>query len=217
MTQHHVLALNEIRQSYSGAVVLNEVSFAIPAGVVVGLVGPNGAGKTTLMRIAAGLQVPDAGRVSSRRAGYFGGFDTLPVSGTINGLRRGLGLQPHAAGSKRLSKLSRGELQSVGLVAAFELGCDVLLLDEPWTSLEPDRRDALSTRISDYARTGRSVVCSSHELDEVARVAQEVLFIGGGQLIRVQAENGGFDRENLLRLYRSVIAQEKRPDATLYV
>lgn len=125
--------------------------------------------------------------------------------GTVNDLRNGLGLKPHeGVGTKRLSKMSRGELQSVGLVAAFELDCDVLLLDEPWTSLEPDRRAALSTRIVDYARAGRAVVCSSHELDEVARVSHEVLFIGGGRLTRVEATDGGFDRENLLRLYRRV-------------
>lgn len=209
MRDDPVLAFDRVHKRYGVKRVLDDATFTISAGVVVGLVGANGAGKTTLMRIAAGLQPPDTGVVSIRQGGYFGGFETLPVGGTVNDLRRGLGLETCDTGSVRLSTLSRGELQTVGLAAAFELSCDVLLLDEPWTGLEPDRRDALSARIAAYARAGRTVVCSSHELDEVARVAHEVLFIGGGQLRRYEAHETGFQREELLRIYRDISASER--------
>lgn len=164
MTEDSVLEFDAVRKSYGPKCVLDGATFTIRAGTVVGLVGANGAGKTTLMRIAAGLQLPDGGRVSIRHGGYFGGFETLPVGGSENDLRRGLGLETRETGSVRLSTLSRGELQTVGLSAAFELSCDILLLDEPWTGLEPDRRDTLSARITDYARAGRATISLSPSL-----------------------------------------------------
>lgn len=201
-----ILRVENVVKAYRSHVVLNDISFTFERAAIVGLVGANGAGKTTLMRIAAGLQLPDRGKIEAGRCGYFGGFDTIPVRGRINDLRGGLGLNSVPNGDARLSTLSRGELQLAGLDAIFELGRDVLLLDEPWTALEPDRRDALTKRIVDYARAGHLVMCSSHELDEISRVATDVILLGGGAIRHMP---GGANRETLLAAYREI---SRRPE-----
>ncbi|MDQ6801082.1 MAG: hypothetical protein M3041_09625 [Acidobacteriota bacterium] len=134
---------------------------------------------------------------------YYGGFDLLPIRDTVNHLRRALGLEPAADGAKRLSKLSRGELHRIGLDLAFELAPDVLLLDEPWTALEPDAREELNVRLRSTVE-GRVVVCSSHDLDEVARVADDVVFLAEGLALwkRRDDDAAPFDRDDLIRVYR---------------
>ena len=104
--------------------------------------------------------------------------------------------------------LSRGELQRAGLDVALDLRCRILLLDEPWTALEPDVRDELSSRLRARADEGTTVVVSSHELDEVARVADDIAFLRGGRATmksREEMGEGGFDRARLMALFREEI------------
>ena len=196
------LTFDAVSKSYGSRLVLNAFSESFATGRVAAIVGPNGAGKTTLLRIAAGLQRPDSGAVRAGRVLYYGGFDTLPVKGTVDRLRRAAGLWP-SQDARKLSKLSRGELQLVGLQIAFDLKSEVLLLDEPWTALEPDARETLNERIR-LAAGGRTIVCSSHDLDEVARIADDVVFLRDGASTRVSRESHGasFERDELIRLYR---------------
>lgn len=197
------LQLDSIRKSYGNHEVLRGFSGSFGPGRIAALVGPNGAGKTTLLRITAGLQHADSGAVQGGKALYYGGFDNVPIKGRINDLRRALGLRSLADGSCRLSRLSRGELHRVGLDLAFELAPDVLLLDEPWTALEPDAREALNEQLRETAAS-RVIICSSHDLDEVARIADDVVFLedGIGTWKRRDAEEGAFERDELIRIYR---------------
>jgi ABC-2 type transport system ATP-binding protein len=199
------IRLRGLRKAYGKNEVLRGIDAEFAPARVTALVGANGAGKTTLLRIIAALLRPDSGEVIAPASLYYGGFDVLPVAGAINDLRRSLGLRPVEGGKRQLSQLSRGELQIAGLDIAFELAPAGLLLDEPWTALEPDARDALTARIIEASRS-RTIICSSHDLDEVARVAHDVAFIGNGV---VAIENGGavsgaFERERLVRRYREV-------------
>jgi ABC-2 type transport system ATP-binding protein len=200
------LRIEGLRKSYDSLEVLRGVSMSFQPGRVAALVGPNGAGKTTLMRIAAGLQRPDAGTVVAWDAVYFGGFDSLPLGGRIADLRKSLGLQSSGPDdSRRLNRLSRGQLQWVGIEACLDLDPVTLLLDEPWTSLEPDAREELNRLLVARARVGRVVICSTHDLDEVARVADDVMFLKGGTatwVLREQVAEGSFSRDQVLRLFR---------------
>jgi ABC-type multidrug transport system ATPase subunit len=197
------LELELIHKSYGTNEVLRGFSGAFEAGRIAALIGPNGAGKTTLLRIAAGLQHADSGVIRAGRVLYYGGLDLLPLKGTIDQLRRALGMTPSPRGSRKLSKLSRGEVHRVGLDMAFDLAPDALLLDEPWTALEPDARETLNEELRAQARN-RVIVCSSHDLSEVARVADDVVFLANGVGIwkRRDEADGLFDREELLRIYR---------------
>lgn len=203
-----MLILEEIRKSYGSREVLRGFTANFDNGRIAALVGPNGAGKTTLLRIAAGLQAADGGTIRGGRTLYYGGFDSVPVQGRVNALRRALGLAPMDNGERRLAKLSRGELQSVGLDIALELAPEVLLLDEPWTALEPDARERLNERLR-AARTNRVVICSSHDLDEVARVADDVLFLRDGIVAHKSRseDETPLDRDELIRLYRGGASQ----------
>jgi len=194
--------LREIWKSYGTLAVLKGVNCTFTQGLITTIVGPNGAGKTTLMRIAAGLQHADRGAVRALPSLYYGGSETLPRRGRVNDLRRALGLPSVAGGERKIAVLSSGELQRVGLEAAFDLNPRVLFLDEPWSSLEPDAREELNERLTATAHQ-RITVCSSHDLDEVARIADEVLFLARGVIDR-QTRVGGapFDRERLLASYR---------------
>jgi ABC-type multidrug transport system ATPase subunit len=177
---------------------------SLQTGRITAIVGPNGAGKTTLLRVAAGLEFPDAGQVEVAGALYFGGFEQLPLRGTTNQLRRSLGLaEVREHGDRRLSTLSRGELQRVGLSIAFDLQPQVLLLDEPWTALEPDEQASLGERMKKYAERF-VMVCSSHNLDEVARLADDVILMSHGRLRLFSRESfaDGFARDFLLDEYR---------------
>lgn len=202
------LELDGLRKSYGSREVLRGFSARFLPGRVAALVGPNGAGKTTLLRIIARLQFADAGTTRSGRVLYYGGFDSVPVHRRVNGLRQALGLEPVPGGDRRLSRLSRGELHSAGLDIAFELAPEVLLLDEPWTALEPDARESLNARLR-RAVKDRVVICSSHDLDEVARVADDVVFLRDGTGVWKSREDGdaGFERDELIRLYRGEATQ----------
>lgn len=201
-----LLQMEGVTKSYGDLRVLRGVDGTFRPGRVGALVGPNGAGKTTLLRVVAGLQRADSGVIRAREVAYYGGFDSLPVRGTVNRFRHALGLAPtDELGGRRMSRLSRGQLHRVGLDAAFELGRGTLLLDEPWTSLEPDAREDLNSHLVETARSGRIVVVSSHDLDEVARVANDVAFLRDGKAIwKTREEMGpaGFDRSLLLELFR---------------
>jgi ABC-type multidrug transport system ATPase subunit len=195
------IVCDSIAKRYGARVVLDGFTARFESFRVAALVGPNGVGKTTLLRIIAGLQQADAGSMTASRTLYFGGSETLPLHGTVASFLTALGLHAAVTDARRLSTLSKGELQRVGLEASFALSADALLLDEPWTALEPDARGDLNDRIMGAARAGRSVVCSSHDLDEVARVADDVVFIRNGRAVIRRRETDELDRDHLLALY----------------
>jgi len=194
----------EVRKSYGAMEVLRGFTATFRAGRVAALVGANGAGKTTLLRIIAGLQFADAGSLSGGRVLFYGGSETLPLRGRVDGLRKALGLPGAVKGGDGvLARLSRGQLHAVGLEIAVDLDPDVLLLDEPWTSLDPDARDRLSARLRETASSGRVVICSTHDLDEVSRIADDVIFLREGQAVVASREDdGALDRDRLLAGYR---------------
>ena len=132
---------------------------------------------------------------------YYGGFDLLPRRGKVGDLRHALGLPADGQGGRKISTLSRGELQQMGLDLAFSLVSDALLLDEPWTALEPDAREELNEKLRLTVKQ-RVVICSSHDLDEVARVADDIVFLADGIGIWKCREDGWGSRDDLIRLYR---------------
>ncbi|HVE65496.1 MAG TPA: ATP-binding cassette domain-containing protein [Thermoanaerobaculia bacterium] len=205
------LAIREVWKSYGRRPVLRGISATFEGGRIAVLVGPNGAGKTTLMRIIAGLQYPDSGSIPSTAALYYGGFDTLPLKGRARDLRTALGIEgPSRFDDRRLSRLSRGELQWVGLEAALALDRPATLLDEPWTSLEPDVREELNGWLRERASAGRVVICSTHELDEASRLADDILFLRDGQGLWIRREDrpgGVFERDGILALFRRAEAK----------
>ena len=209
-----MLELIGLSRHFGDLVALDDVSFTVPAGAIVGFVGPNGAGKTTTMRIALGVLEPDAGdvrwcgqRVNAamrRRFGYMpeerGLYPKMRVLEQLVYLARLHGLGPADArrraaevvelmgvqvrSTDRLEKLSLGNQQRVQLAAALVHEPDVLILDEPFSGLDPVGVDALSAILRSQAdRRGVPVVFSSHQLELVERLCDAVVLIDHGSIV----------------------------------
>jgi len=208
-----VLELLDLHRRFRDVVALDGVSFAVPQGRIVGFVGRNGAGKTTAMRIALGVLQADSGEVrwrggavdtdTRRRFGYMpeerGLYPKMRVLEQLVYLARLRGTpkaeaRVNAEGllqtlevvgdpGARVESLSLGNQQRVQLAAALVHRPELLVLDEPFSGLDPVGVDVLSGVLRRSARSdGAAVVFSSHQLDLVERLCDEVVLIDHGRI-----------------------------------
>ena len=210
------IEIRNLSRRFGANDALSDVSLSIPRGVVFGLVGTNGAGKTTLIRHAMGLLRPQQGTVSVfgldpvsnptsvlARIGYLSEQNDLPEWMRVDelmaftrafypnwnesyatSLQRMFELDP----TKQVQQLSKGQRARVGLVLALSYRAELLVLDEPSSGLDPlVRRDILRAVIETIVQEGRTVLFSSHLLDEVERVADHVAIIDGGRIVQNEA------------------------------
>jgi len=208
-----VLELRDLARRYGDVVALDGISFTVGAGQMYGFVGPNGAGKTTTMRIILGVLAPDRGEVlfddrpvgfeERVRFGYMpeerGLYPKMRVRDQLIYMARLHGIDGSAAGraadrwietlglteraGDRVEALSLGNQQRVQLAAALVHDPDLLVLDEPFSGLDPVGVDVLSGVLADYAATGVPVVFSSHQLELVERLCDSVAIIKDGRLV----------------------------------
>src|SRR5580658_9259 len=208
-----MLEMVGLRQTYGALTALDDLSFEVPAGRVVGFLGPNGAGKTTTMRAIFGLTELDAGSVrwngapveqaQRRRFGYMpeerGLYPGMLVGEQLQYLGRLHGLRAAEAASatdtwlerlgiadRRNSKvetLSHGNQQRVQLSAALVHNPELLVLDEPLSGLDPSGIDAIGQVLVEQARAGCCVLFSSHQLDQVEDLCEQVTIIDHGRLV----------------------------------
>jgi len=208
-----ILELAGLRRSFGSTLALDDLSFTASAGRMLGFVGPNGAGKTTAMRIVLGVLEPDAGQVlwqgrpidaaTRRRFGYMpeerGLYpkmrvrDQLVHFARLHGLAAGdahtaarawierLGLTERAG--DRVETLSLGNQQRVQLGVALVHDPEVLVLDEPFSGLDPTGVDVMSGVLSERVARGVPVVFSSHQLELVERLCEDVAIIKDGRLV----------------------------------
>ena len=208
-----MLEFDGLQKSYGANRVLDGVSFAVAPGSMFGFCGSNGAGKTTTMRIAMGLVRADAGEVRwqgrpldqalRRRIGYMpeerGLYPKMRVGEQLAYFARLHGLHGAAAaraaehwadrlglGERRRSRveeLSLGNQQRVQLAAALVSRPEVLILDEPFSGLDPVGVDALAEALLEQVRGGVPVVFSSHQLDLVERLCDAVGILARGSMV----------------------------------
>ncbi|TKJ19305.1 ATP-binding cassette domain-containing protein [Blastococcus sp. CCUG 61487] len=208
-----MLEFDGLHKSFGDVRVLEGVTFTVAPGSMFGFCGSNGAGKTTTMRIAMGLVRADAGEVrwqgrpvehSTRaRIGYMpeerGLYPKMKVGeqvtyfGRLHGMDAGaaakaseewverLGLGPRRGDP--VEKLSLGNQQRVQLAAALVSRPEVLILDEPFSGLDPVGVDSLAEALLDQVRTGVPVVFSSHQLDLVERLCDSVGILARGRMV----------------------------------
>ena len=208
-----LLELDGLSRRFDTVTALDDLSFSVPSGQVVGFLGPNGAGKTTTMRAIFGLTDLDAGSVrwngtpvgsaQRRRFGYMpeerGLYPNMLVSEEVEYLGRlhGLDKRSAAAATKRwlerldvadrfaskVETLSHGNQQRVQLAAALVHDPEVLVLDEPLSGLDPTGIDAIGEVLLEQAHAGRCVLISSHQLDLVEDLCESVAIIDRGRLV----------------------------------
>jgi ABC-2 type transport system ATP-binding protein len=192
---------------------VDHLSLTIPQGCIYGLVGPNGAGKTTLVRMMVGILVPDQGQVCIfgeplkrrhlaiigylpeerglyRKAKidkllfYLGGLKGLPYS-TIKQrivvLAERLGIE--ALLTRRIEELSKGMEQKVQILTAMINDPQLLILDEPFAGLDPVNSVLLMQLLRELKREGRTILLSSHRMDQVERLCDEICLINHGRSV----------------------------------
>jgi len=182
-----VASMTHVSKRFGRHTALTDVTAMLFAAELVGLVGPNGAGKTTALRVAAGLILPTAGEVSGPPAhaiAYFGGEQTLPADVSA---RRWAelwnGPWSRLAPRRSFGVLSRGTRQRIGLETALSSpSTELLLLDEPWESLDPDASRWLSDQLIRRRAGGAAVLVSSHRMHELASICDRCLFLSNGRI-----------------------------------
>ncbi len=208
-----MLELQGLTRRYGDLVALDDLSFTVAEGQMFGFVGPNGAGKTTAMRIILGVLAPDAGEVRwqgqpmtdevRKRVGYMpeerGLYPRMRVRDQLEYFARLHGLPAAEAGNAagywierlgvaerandRVEALSLGNQQRVQLAAALVHNPEVLVLDEPFSGLDPVGVDVLAEALADRAADGIPVIFSSHQLELVERLCEAVAIINRGRLV----------------------------------
>lgn len=202
-------------KSYGGKTVVDDMSFDVAAGRVTGFVGPNGAGKSTTMRMMVGLTRPDSGEVRYAGTRYTELVNPARVVGSVldarcmhpgrtarNHLRSlaalsgvpksrveevlaSVGLE--TAANRRAGGFSLGMRQRLALAGALLGNPEVLLLDEPANGLDPDGIRWLRNYLGDFARKGGTVFVSSHLISELSQFADDLVVIGGGELLAAES------------------------------
>lgn len=212
MSTPPLVALDQVSRHFGRKEALHRVSLQLTPGFVLGLVGANGAGKTTLIKHILGLLRPHEGRVRvfglnpvdrpaevMARLGYLSEDRDLPPWMTVNELLRytrafypdwdtayaeSLRTRFQLPTNARIRTLSKGELAKAGLLVALAHRPELLVLDEPSSGLDPVvRRELLETVVRAVASEGRTVLFSSHLLDEIARVSDHVAMMSAGRLV----------------------------------
>lgn len=207
----NVIEIKGLTRKFGAKPALNNVDLTIPRGIVFGLVGANGAGKTTLIKHILGLLKAQAGTVSVfgldpvkepvsvlSRIGYLSEVSDLPGWMRVDELLRymrafykswddtyaeELRKQFDLSHAAKISSLSKGQKARAGLLVALAYRPELLLLDEPSSGLDPIvRRDILGAIVRTIADEGRTVVFSSHLLDEVERISDRVAMLRSGEI-----------------------------------
>ena len=195
-----------------GYKAVDNLSFHVKRGQVLGLLGPNGAGKTTTLRMMMGLIYPTEGEISINGKPIYPGSPTLAELGSFV---EGSGFLPHLTGrenltlywrsigrtddphfdeaiaitdlgsalDKKVRSYSQGMRQRLAIAQAMLGMPDLLVLDEPTNGLDPQQIKAMRDVLKSYAKTGRTVIVSSHLLSEVEQTCSHVVLMHRGKLI----------------------------------
>jgi ABC-2 type transport system ATP-binding protein len=208
-----MLELEELHRRFGDVVALDGMTFTVEAGKVVGFLGPNGAGKTTAMRAVLGVTALDSGTIrfdgravdaqARRHFGYmpeerglYPGMqvlDQLVYLGRLHGMDAAAAQRSARSQCERLGlaeridskveELSLGNQQRVQLAAALVHEPDLLVLDEPFSGLDPVGIDDLSAVLAERAHEGATVLFSSHQLDLVEHLCEAVAIVDRGRLV----------------------------------
>ena len=207
-----MIEVSHVSRNFGDFRAVNDVSFSIPTGQIVGLLGPNGAGKTTTMRMITGFLAPSAGEIkidgidvcenpvdAKKKIGYMPEsaplYGEMIVEDYLRYIAEIYGQNPEVklpllceecglkeVMSKNISELSRGNRQRVALAHALMNDPEILILDEPTSGLDPNQVEDVRAIIREIGKT-RTVIVSTHILSEVETICSRAIIISGGKLV----------------------------------
>lgn len=207
-----ILSINNITKSFGEKQVLNGISFSAESGKAVGILGRNGAGKTTLIRIIMDVFGADSGEVyldgnpinkQKIRIGYLPeerglypkhkimeqlvyfaslqGIDKKTAISNADVLFNRLNIEEYK--NRRLDTLSKGNQQKVQLIATLITNPDLIILDEPFSGLDPVNASLLKDLVKDLIKDGKLVLFSSHQMNYIEEFCNEILILNGGKIV----------------------------------
>jgi len=207
------IELNNVRKSYDQFVAVNNLSFSIPQGGVFGLLGPNGAGKTSTIRMMIGITAPDSGQInlfgkpferkSLNKVGYLPEerglykkmkiIDQLIFLGELHGMTAASARQQAVLWCKRLEidawlqkkveELSKGMQQKIQLIGTLLHEPEILILDEPFSGLDPLNQEMFKELLAEYRRQGRCILFSPHAMELAEKMCDHICLISHGRAI----------------------------------
>jgi ABC-2 type transport system ATP-binding protein len=213
MQRNRGITVEQVSRDFGGARVLHDVGFDVAPGRMTGFVGANGAGKTTTMRIIMGVLAPSTGRVlwdgdqltadQRRSFGYMpeerGLYPKMKVAEQLRYFARLHGVDPAAAARRVgellerlaladraddvLETLSLGNQQRVQIAAALVHDPVALVLDEPFSGLDPLAVDLMAELLRERVRVGVPVLFSSHQLELVERLCDDLVIVSSGRVV----------------------------------
>ena len=232
------ISVEHLTKRFGALVIVDDLSFHVRSGEIVGFLGPNGAGKTTTLAMLLGLLLPTAGRVEVlglpmpaerqrilARVNFTSPFVALPGNLTVNenltvfarlyGVRGARGRIAElldrfglaALRGRTTGRLSSGEATRLGLVKALLNDPEVLFLDEPTASLDPDGAERVRERLREIRERGTTIFYTSHNMQEVERLSDRILFLHQGRLIAEGAPGDvlrRFARETLEEMFLDI-------------
>lgn len=206
-----MIEATKLTKRYGAKTAVNDISFSLQPGQVIGFLGPNGAGKSTTMRMLMGLDRPTSGSITVLGKPYAEHRNPLSVAGALldaKGVHPGRSARSHlralaathgisdtrvnkvleltgleSVAHKRIGGFSLGMGQRLGIATALLGDPQVLVLDEPVNGLDPDGVLWVREFVRAFAAEGRTVLLSSHLMSEMAQTADHVLVLGRGSLI----------------------------------
>lgn len=209
----HILNIENIVKQYHNHTALDNVSFNIPKGKIFGLLGPNGAGKTSLIRIITSITRPDSGRIlldgeaidnrTPEKIGYMpeerGLYKKMRVGNHLKYLGRLKGLSERDCKAKldywfekfeitdwykkKVEELSKGMQQKIQFIATVLHEPKLLILDEPFSGLDPLNTNLIKNEISRLNKEGTSIIFSTHRMEQVEEICERIVLINNGQKI----------------------------------
>ncbi|MEM1150025.1 MAG: ATP-binding cassette domain-containing protein [Pseudomonadota bacterium] len=220
---HAPLVLDQATKRFGGFTAVNQLSFEVPSGSIVGFLGPNGAGKSTSLRMALGIMTPDEGSVSLfgapprlealRSVGFLpeerGLYKKMNARGTIAYFARLKGMTASDAAARadelleatglgefarsKVSKLSKGMAQKVQILSTLAHKPDFLILDEPFSGLDPVNQQALEDIIREEHARGATILFSTHVMEHAERLCDSIVMMAKGQKVFDGTLDAAFD------------------------
>ena len=208
-----IVELHQVRKAYDTKVAVNDLSFRIESGSMFGLLGPNGSGKTSSIRMMIGITVPDSGTVelfnqpfarkNLHRVGYLPEerglykkmtvIDQLSFLGQLHGLDAATAtkrahvwcerMEITEAIPKKTEELSKGMQQKIQFIAALLHEPELIIMDEPFSGLDPVNASLLQDTLVDLRNQGRTILFSTHRMDQVEKLCDSICLIDRGNLV----------------------------------
>jgi ABC-2 type transport system ATP-binding protein len=208
-----LVELQHVRKAYDTKIAVADLSFTIEPGTMFGLLGPNGSGKTSSIRMMIGITVPDSGvvnlfgepfkRENLTRVGYLPEerglykkmkvMDQLIFLGQIHGLDATTAskrahiwcekMEITEAIDKKTEELSKGMQQKIQFIAALLHEPDLVIMDEPFSGLDPVNAALLMDTLVDLRKQGKTILFSTHRMDQVEKICDAIALISRGHLV----------------------------------